>query len=339
MFEFYRPFKRPQEQSVPELVSEAKEVEPLQIVEGGFYRNRLGEKIGPMTRNTGTFCKTHPWKNQNKPETYQQTGKYEFDGKGPSDADLIAPWPDQPAQAPAVDIAAHEREELRKANEALLERCNWLERDGHDWENLAKEYRAERETLRERVKEFDEMNNNQAQTIRNLQGERDGLAGKVIELKNEEREMFKAGLEGIKEADKQIASLKDELATAKAELAEYKAETSGIIRERDRLFNQLGNERNIVDRWREATGCSDPTSYKAALKTPASEPEWRELTKNEQYSGPGQVRDNDDQSWEDAHIAIVDSDPDVLYSFVAKAEDCGYAAYKQARVRCEKGGA
>ena len=121
----------PQEQSVSEEpVSEAK---PFQIVEGGFYLNRKGEKIGPMVWDKVGEDDGYPWvlRKGSTKKTWTVNGRYGLDASQDNPRDLIAPWPDQPAQAPAVDLWSHEREELRKANAELA-------KDRDDWKNLAR---------------------------------------------------------------------------------------------------------------------------------------------------------------------------------------------------------
>jgi hypothetical protein len=170
----------------------------------------------------------------------------------------------QPAaeQAPTVDIVRHEREELRKANEALLERCNWLERDGHDWETFAKEYRAERDQLAARCKELEQTN---------------------VELESDWHLL-------VIECDNRKA----ELATAQAELAKLQGAAKG-------------------------------------------DEEWRELTKHDQYSGPGQVRDDDDAEWEDCEIQIINPKEEHPFLIFRDEYKEDYFAYRFARVRTTSG--
>jgi len=92
--------------------AEAKEGE-VQIVEGCYYKNRKGEKVGPMIRSTSL---NYPW--ACGIETYRDNG---MAYKEPCPIDIISEWPD-PHQdpAPQCDVVRHEVEELRKANAALL---------------------------------------------------------------------------------------------------------------------------------------------------------------------------------------------------------------------------
>jgi hypothetical protein len=90
--------------------------------------------------------------------------------------------------------------------------------------------------------------------------------------------------------------------------------------------------------------CEKLDAQLAALKsTPATQPEpvkWRELTKNDQYSGPGQVTDDapedGEQEWFDA--VIMGIDPNCNYPFVAKRNQYNaYCGFEFARVRDDAG--
>jgi hypothetical protein len=69
-----------------------------------------------------------------------------------------------------------------------------------------------------------------------------------------------------------------------------------------------------------------------AVATEPAEPKWRELTRNETYSGPGLVRDYKTGLWLDAHILHIDSEAEI-YPFVSKIKGEGsYGSWKFARV-------
>jgi hypothetical protein len=70
----------------------------LTIREGFYYRNRKGEKIGPMRRNADP-CMQHPWIATEKEggiEHYKNHGGWHWDDAQQSQYDLISEWPEQP---------------------------------------------------------------------------------------------------------------------------------------------------------------------------------------------------------------------------------------------------
>jgi hypothetical protein len=215
-----------QEQTVPE-PKETGAGEKLQIVEGMYYCNRKGEKIGPMKPYTNT-----PFVWIADGISFTSSGMYSQ--RMNTDYDLIAPWPDAPApqpaeQPPSVDLWQHEREELRKANAELLEQCKKHDEQLRVWAN-------EKQLLlrvgKQRKEEAD-----------SLIVERDQLAARCKELEQYINEAcFDSSLEypsewnartklqhlawtmrgtdmACDELNKQDDQLRTELATAKAELA------------------------------------------------------------------------------------------------------------------------
>jgi hypothetical protein len=141
----------------------------LTIREGFYYRNRKGEKIGPMRRNADP-CMQHPWIATEKEggiEHYKNHGGWHWDDAQQSQYDLIAEWPEQPEpttgepqithfvpHVPSVDLVQHELAELRKAVARLAERYSELE---YSWTGRNIEIEkliAERDRLREQVTEL-----------------------------------------------------------------------------------------------------------------------------------------------------------------------------------------
>jgi hypothetical protein len=79
--------------------AEQGEAAKLQIVEGGYYVNRKGEKIGPMKQYKPNFRSEFDWCEESRNRIYKHTGE-NYD---PGEQDLIAPWtePEPPSAAPA----------------------------------------------------------------------------------------------------------------------------------------------------------------------------------------------------------------------------------------------
>jgi hypothetical protein len=122
--EYLKP--NPNPMNTQETTAPTEQSGELAIVEGGFYRNRKGEKIGPMRPNMNAQKQPHkyPWATgiYGDIEYFQANGSWHW-GTEQTALDLIAPWP---AEAPApsaypqsVDIVRHERDELNKANVSL----------------------------------------------------------------------------------------------------------------------------------------------------------------------------------------------------------------------------
>lgn len=71
----------------------------MKIEAGKFYRERVGTKVGPMTRNTEANWSQYPWCGVDKTGirgSYTATGQYEA-GAFNHPCDLIAEWQDEPA--------------------------------------------------------------------------------------------------------------------------------------------------------------------------------------------------------------------------------------------------
>jgi chromosome segregation ATPase len=113
----------------------------------------------------------------------------------------------------------------------------------------------------------------------------------------------------------------EHLQTANAELATAKAERDRLTRERDQLWESLKSK-------------TQDANNELAKQQP--EPvKWRTLTKNDQYSGPGQVRDDEERTWHDAYIIGLDFPGE--FPIVARIGGGCRLGYKFARVR-EEGG-
>jgi hypothetical protein len=134
------------------------------------------------------------------------------------------------------------------------------------------------------------------------------------------------------ERSKLLAELnesRNELATAKAEMATIKQR---LIEYRDYVGADGGPEK-----LRGIQSCIEYALTKtelAKLQGEAKGEEWRELTKDDQYSGPGQVRDCEEQEWIDGDVIAVVQDE---YSFISKTYGVYPLGYKFARVRKTSG--
>lgn len=114
-------------------------------------------------------------------------------------------------------------------------------------------------------------------------------------------------------------------------------EVMGLREEVAELRKQLAEGKEKVDRQRAYI--IDLCNQLAALKdTPAAQvEEWRELSKNDVYSGPGQVRLTDGARWQDAWIVGVE-EQGAIVPFVARITAdyfAGYSCFRQARVKKE----
>lgn len=78
----------------------------LQLEEGKFYRNRAGEKVGPVTRSpyvsreSGTNGEEYPWATgvgTDGESTYTDAGQFLANTATKCGADLVAEWDDDPA--------------------------------------------------------------------------------------------------------------------------------------------------------------------------------------------------------------------------------------------------
>ena len=83
---------------------EAKEQPKMQLESGKFYRNRKGEKIGPMVRKSYPQMQSYkyPWTAIEKcgsVEHFKNNGRWHWEDSEQSQYDLIAPWTDD-TQAP-----------------------------------------------------------------------------------------------------------------------------------------------------------------------------------------------------------------------------------------------
>ena len=243
-----------------------------------------------------------------------------------------------------MDEIDRENDDLKRANAELLERCEQL--------TAAKNYRIELMGLEEVIDERDKLRAELAWLIQRLN------AALVLESEtNRERDELKA----------QLATLK---ATAANEGQEAKWESDWSKLPSERCYGWTWGEsygRHSV--WftdfnysPEAPGifkhhvqmpqghwCSmggKPKLFCLAkppavpVDPPATEPQddWRELSKGDTYSGPGQVRYGDDQDWEDADIIYIDNVTKSQMYFIACKPAREALFYSQARVREEKGG-
>lgn len=243
-----------------------------------------------------------------------------------------------------MDEIDRENDDLKRANAELLERCEQL--------TAAKNYRIELMGLEEVIDERDKLRAELAWLIQRLN------AVLVLESEtNRERDELKA----------QLATLK---ATAANEGQEAKWESDWSKLPSERCYGWTWGEsygRHSV--WftdfnysPEAPGifkhhvqmpqghwCSmggKPKLFCLAkppavpVDPPATEPQddWRELSKGDTYSGPGQVRYGDDQDWEDADIIYIDNVTKSQMYFIACKPAREALFYSQARVREEKGG-
>ncbi len=218
----------------------------------------------------------------------------EFQDDTPAD-----PAPEAEA-APSVDIVRHEVEQLRKANAELLELLTLERAKVTKWCEIGRDLTAERDQLRERVAFLDK---SVAWTdVGKIVAERDRLKGELDEARADR--------------DKKTLALGDAL----ADLAEAKRYAI-----------------TIYDCWTNAKSvppgvCEAIKFYKTEQPPAAPVEEWRELSKGEQYSGPGQVRDQQHHDWINAVIAACDNYGGP--SFVARADGHrSYDIWRFARVR------
>ena len=80
----------------------------LQIVEGGYYKNRRGEKVGPMkpNKNAKQQPDKYPWVAATKYDNdfYKNNGEWHWQDGEESQYDLIAPWTAAPAAAQEASV-------------------------------------------------------------------------------------------------------------------------------------------------------------------------------------------------------------------------------------------
>lgn len=138
----YRVTPQPQPES-----AEQGDPAKLQIVEGGYYRNRQGEKIGPMRWQKDSDSDNYPWCDEE--DGYAVDGRYWFNLPESHPNDLIAPWTDPAAEAVGVeqendlhrkigrimsrfvqrqDVPIGVRSEISTEARALVERVHELEK-------------------------------------------------------------------------------------------------------------------------------------------------------------------------------------------------------------------
>ena len=98
---------------------EAKEEPKLQLVEGGYYRNRKGEKIGPMKLVSEHNNLPWPWTDGST--MFTEHGEYDTK---PSEYDLIAPWTDEPQASEPIERVMGPDEIIRKGDT-----CVWSDGD------------------------------------------------------------------------------------------------------------------------------------------------------------------------------------------------------------------
>jgi predicted nucleic acid-binding Zn-ribbon protein len=219
--------------------------------------------------------------------------------------------------APKVDVVRHEVELAQ-----LRERCNELELRRSETVAMCEHLQTELANERNKMSHFhDQMDKGL------LPDEKPKYwMQSMIEMQRK-----------LGEQETELAQLREQLATAKAELKEVKTEltfTDGRFHEcKDEFADRLDVLQGEVERYKKAA--IKEAEYSAKLRDQIDDlsnernrltkelskqqPEpvkWRTLTKNDQYSGPGQVRNDDGSEWRDAIISAIDSE--CCGPFVAK---------------------
>ncbi len=266
---------------------------------------------------------------------------------------------------PSVDLRAYELEQLRRANAELLEQNARLEQQISDaaeviscrGEKLISIYDALgvcsiKEALPKAI------------SIHALTAERDKLKSELASEKAESqllRNSLSDALEKQPPYDEQVIELTKQLASAKEQLAKVvqpevqyawrdaRPEDAGKgyklqVRDFDNLeWNRVDGQIIAYNTDAPLGMCwqLNPTRWRfcqvyAPVEAPPAESEWRELTKWDQYSGPGQVRDSDELDWCDAHIIYIDADSGMM-PFIAKEPGDEATFFAFARVRRKVG--
>jgi hypothetical protein len=299
------PQPQPQEQTVSE--EPASEAKPLQLEAGKYYRNRKGEKIGPIAvRDYGGMQTTYCWVEKNNGRIYENDGT----SYSPGQQDLIAPWT-EPAHPDAPQPGSVESVWNRPQRSPIEQ----LEKNNLDQRN---------EILRLHS------------VVRELRAERDQLAAKCKEETERANSVFTQGVESINSMSKTIMQLKAELATAKA-VTEDAAKLFELIQDMDNKYALGSAERAF----REIRGGIKDWLAKAypvaALKAQAKGEEWRTPTKQD-IGKLVQVRDFDGEEWSALELFCIleQSEYKFVCGYLGDKFDCP-CGYKQCRVRDEKG--
>jgi hypothetical protein len=265
---------------------------------------------------------------------------------------------------PSVDLAAHERREYQCAIEDMRKECQELQKQVDELV-VKKSFvvgclhitEAERDKLRDAIRKFGNVADfdwNILGKIDELEQERDKLREELAECQ-EERDRFHRHWKTTCEL---LAASKD------AEPVKWESDWSfipkatnsiGWVKHNNSVHEAIfspNREYITVTQYgfsrTETTDWLRNNCYQFALvtqqpplpvKAPAPQEDWKELTKGDTYSGPGQVRMKDGDVWRDAWIVGVE-EPGSVCPFCARITDgsyVGYSCYYQARVRAAKG--
>jgi hypothetical protein len=161
-----------------------------------------------------------------------------------------------------------------------------------------------------------------------------------VDLAAHERREYQCAIDDMRKECQELRKRVDELAVKKSFVVGclHIAEA-----ERDKLREELAelqqdNAKQTAEKYQLAKRCDELAAQLAASKAPEPQEEWKELSKGDQYSGPGQVRDFGDLDWQDATISACDNDGNL--PFIARVPGKFYTAWRYCRIRIDaKGGA
>lgn len=263
---------------------------------------------------------------------------------------------------PSVDIVRHEVEELRKANDQLRESmrastsinkdlAKWINELKDDLAQLRRDLeseKAESQLLRNSLSDALERQPPYDEQVIELTKQ---LSSAKAELAAEKAEFVQAATERDAFRD-QCDELRKQLTDAQAELAkreepkwewrDARPEDAGKgykTRTRDSKskdweengYDLVGHDPDEEYSWKTGA-CWKFCQVYAPVEPATPQEAYRDLTKHDTYSGPGQVKFYEHQEWRDA--VIVATDNDNVCPFIAKQINSRhYGSYPLARVK------